>query len=255
MTFADDFVSKEGGLAEEYPSAFGITFTPMVSGIALTVLGLVGAAYLFTSKVAPARAKYQEAQTKQQEIQTQLDKTKSGNLDQKLADVNAELTEKQALKEQVTAMFTNENDLDTLLLDLNNFIAANQGELITYTPEAKSSLIEDAYLGEEVKGKLKRQGISLEIEGSFSQTKAIIRDIERLQPLLMVKSYSSSVSEKPKAILTSSNTEIVPKIEAKLKTQLQLDAILPLSKEELEAAAAAAAAPAAEAAPAEGEAK
>jgi cell fate (sporulation/competence/biofilm development) regulator YlbF (YheA/YmcA/DUF963 family) len=249
MTFADDFVSKESGSEAEYPSAFGITFTPIVSGIALAVLGLVGAAYLFTSKVAPVKAKYQEAQTKQQEIQTQLDKTKSGNLDQKLASINGELAEKAALKEKITAMFTNENDLDTLLLDLNTFIAVNQGKLLKYTPEAKSSILEDASLGEEVKGKLKRQGISLEIEGTFSQTKAIIRDIERLQPLLMVKNYSSSVSEKPTAILTSSNTEIVSNQEAKLKTQLQIDAILPLSKEELEAAAAAA--PPAEAPPAE----
>jgi cell fate (sporulation/competence/biofilm development) regulator YlbF (YheA/YmcA/DUF963 family) len=240
MTFADDFASKEGGLEAEYPSAFGITFTPIVSGIALTVLGLVGAAYLFTSKVAPVRTKYQEAQTKQQETQTQLDKVKSGDLDQKLASINAELTERQALKEKVTAMFTNENDLDTLLIDINNFVAANQGELIQYTPEAKSSVLEDDSLGAEVKGKLKRQGITLQIEGTFGQTKAIIRDIERLQPLLMVKSYSSSVGEKPTAILTSSNTEIVSKQEAKLKTQLQLDAILPLSKAELEQAAAAA---------------
>ncbi|MEO1802851.1 MAG: hypothetical protein AAFR62_20945 [Cyanobacteria bacterium J06629_2] len=91
-------------------------------------------------------------------------------------------------------------------------------------------------MGSGVQGKLKKKGISLTFEGTFNQTKQILQDIERLQPLLMVQSISSSVAEKPTAILTSTDSSIVPRKQAELKTQIKLDAILPMSQAELERA-------------------
>ena len=253
MTFADDLIDEKDGLGEGgYPSAFGITFTPMISGIAVAVLGIVGAGYIFMTMVKPAQEKYQKAAKKQQEVKAQLEKIKTGDLQLKLDQLQGELAAKKVLKSRVTAMFTNENDLKTLLLDLNNFVAVNEGLLIQYQPDSGISTVQDTSLGAEVKGKLKRKGIALTIEGTFNQTKAILRDLERLQPLLVVKNISSTVNIKPTAILTeggaeltsaypiegltSSQSEIVPQKEAELKTQIRLDAILPFSQEELEAA-------------------
>ena len=236
MTFADDFATEDGALAEDYPSAFGITFTPPVMGVAIAVAGIALAAYGFLNYVRPAQEKLEQATVKKQELQGQLNKIKTGDLQLKLAQLEADLADRQVLKSRVVSMFTSEKDLDTLLLDIDSFIAANQANLVQYQPDSNISIIDDASLGAEVQGKLKRQGISLTIEGTFTETKQVLQDLERLQPLLMIQSISSTVDEKPTAILTSSNSEIVPKEPAELKTQIKLDAILPSSQAELEQA-------------------
>ncbi|MGF1590322.1 MAG: type II and III secretion system protein [Pleurocapsa sp.] len=236
MTFAEDFATEEKSLEGGYPSAFGITFTPKVSGIAIAVAGITLAGYGLINFVNPAQKTYNEAATKKQELQVQLSQIKTGDLQLQLAQIEADLAETRALKTDVMSMFTNQQDLDTLLLDLNGFVAANQGSLIDYQPEGNATIVEDASLGEGVQGKLKRQGISLTIQGTFLETKEILQDLERLQPLLMVQTISSTVEEKPTAILTSGRSEVVPQTQAELKTQIKLDAILPLSEAEIETA-------------------
>lgn len=236
MTFADDFAAEEQSLAGDYPTAFGITFTPTITGVAIAVAGMALAAYGYINYVKPAQEKYTEVSTKKQELQGQLAKIQTGDLQLKLAQLEADLAAKQATKSRVVSMFTAEQDLDTLLIDLDNFILANQGNLIEYQPDSEIAPIEDASLGAEVQGKLKRKGIALTIEGTFTETKEILQDLERLQPLLMIQSISSTVSEKPTAIFTSNNSELVSQKQAELKTQIKLDAILPASQEEIEAA-------------------
>ena len=236
MTFADDFATEEQSLGEDYPSAFGITFTPMIMGVAIAVAGLALAGYGYINYVKPAQEKLEQASVKKQEIQGQLDKIRTGDLQLKLAQLQSDLAERKVLKSRVLSMFTSQQDLETLLIDIDNFISANQANLIQYQPDSNISTVSDASLGSEVQGKLKRKGISLTIEGTFTETKQILQDLERLQPLLMIQSISSTVDEQPTAILTSNNTEITPKKQAELKTQIKLDAILPSSQSELERA-------------------
>lgn len=235
MTFADDFAAEDQELAGDYPTAFGITFTPTIMGIAIAVAGIALAAYGYLNYVKPAQEKYTQASTKKQELQTQLAKIKTGDLQLKLAQLEADLAAKQTTKSRVLSMFTSERDLDTLLIDLDSFVSSNEASLIQYQPDSNISPVDDASLGAEVQGKLNRKGVSLTIEGTFNETKQIIQDLERLQPLLMIQSISSTVTEKPTAILIDNNTEIVPKEQAELKTQIKLDAILPASPVELEA--------------------
>ena len=239
MTFADDFALDEKELGEDYPSAFGITFTPKVSGIAIAVAGITLAIYGYVKYVQPAKEVYQQKLTQKQELQQQLNSIKSGDADLKLAQLQADLEAAKLLKSRVLSMFTSEDDLETLLIDLNSFIASNQAELIQYQPDSNITVVEDASLGAEIQGKLKRKGISLTVEGTFDETRKMLRDLERLQPLLMVQSISSTVTEEPTAVLTNTSqgqTTIVPKTDAELSTQIKLDAILPMSQAELEAA-------------------
>ena len=235
MTFADDFASDEL-LEGDYPSAFGITFTPPIIGVVLAVAGITLSIYGFVKYVKPAQQTYQETVTKKETLQAQLNSIKTGDLQLKLAQLQADLAEKKVLKSRVLSMFTSEDDLETLLIDLNSFIATNQGELTQYQPDSNISTVSDASLGSQVQGKLKKKGISLTFEGTFNETKQILQDLERLQPLLMVQSISSTVDEKPTAILTAGNSSIVPQKQAELKTQIKLDAILPMSQAELERA-------------------
>ncbi len=236
MTFAEDLLDEGKGLEEDYPTAFGITFTPMVIGISLGILGIVGAGYIHMNITKAAETKYKEVQTQLDQKQAKLAQMKQPGFADKVAGLKSDLADQKALKSRVIAMFTNQDDLETILIDLNNFIALNQGELLKYNPESRVSIINDNSLGADVKGKLKRKGFTLDIKGTYSQTQAILQDIERLQPLLMIRSYNSKVSEKPTAILTNNSTELIPQDSAILTTSLKLDAILPLSQSELEAA-------------------
>lgn len=236
MTFADDFASEEQLLEGDYPSAFGITFTPMIMGVAIAVAGVTLSIYGFLKYVKPAQLTYQQTLTQKETLQGQLNSIKTGDLQLKLAQLQSDLAEKKVLKSRVLAMFTSEKDLETLLIDLNGFIATNQGDLTQYQPDSNVSTINDSSLGSAVQGKLKKKSISMAFEGTFNQTKQILQDLERLQPLLMVKNISSTVDEEPTAILTGGNSSIVPQQQAELKTQIELDAILPLSQAELERA-------------------
>ena len=236
MTFADDFATDGQLLEDDYPTAFGITFTPTIMGVAIAVAGITLAIYGFMKYVKPAQAEYQTNVTQKETLQAQLNSIKSGDLQLKLAQLQADLAEKKVLKSRVLSMFTSEDDLETLLIDLNSFIATNEGTLIQYQPDSNVSTISDASLGSGVQGKLKRKGISMTFEGTFTETKQILQDLERLQPLLMVKSIGSTIKERPTAILTGNRSSIVPQKQAELKTQIKLDAILPLSQAELERA-------------------
>ncbi len=236
MTFANDFIDSDQSLDDDYPSAFGITFTPIVSCIALSVLGIVGAGYIYMNMVAPAQKATNTLKTQKTEKEAQLNQVKQDGYDQEVAKLKAEIKRQEALKSKVISMFTSQDDLETLLIDINSFITANQGELIKYTPDRNISTINDNSLGEEVQGKLKKKGLDLEIKGTFSQTQAILQDIERLEPLLMVRGYQSRVTENPQAVLVMNQGQIVEQKKAILTTKLQLDAILPFNQKDLEQA-------------------
>lgn len=236
MTFADDFLEEDKDLDGDYPTAFGITFTPMIIGIVLAIFGIAGAVYIYMNMASEANTKYQGVKSQLDEKQAQLDQMKQEDFPKRMANLKAEIAEQEQLKSRVTAMFTSEDDLETLLIDLNSFITANQGELIKYNPDSQVSVVSDGSLGSEVNGKVKRKGFSIDIKGTFNETQAILNDIERLQPLLVVKNYSSKVSEQPTAILASNRSEIIPLEPAILTTTLKIDAILPMSQKELEAA-------------------
>ncbi|MFM2312092.1 MAG: hypothetical protein RLZZ04_1368 [Cyanobacteriota bacterium] len=174
--------------------------------------------------------------TKKETLQSQLNSIKTGDLQLKLAQVESDLAAKKVLKSRVLAMFTSEADLETLLIDLNGFIATNQGNLTQFQPEAEVVTVTDASLGAEIQGKLKKKGISMAFEGTFNETKEILQDLERLQPLLMVQTISSNVKDKPTAILTGGFSSLAPQKQAELKTEIKLNAILPMSQTELDQA-------------------
>jgi len=236
MTFANDFIDGDQSLEDDYPTAFGITFSPMVSFILLSVVGVVGAGYIYLNMISTAQKETNTLKTQLKEKQALLKQAKQPDYPEKLAKLKAQINEQKALKSKVMSMFTSQNDLETLLIDINSFIAANQGELINYTPDSKISTVDDNSLGSAVQGKLKKKGINLEIKGTFAQTQAILQDIERLEPLLVIKSYQSKVATSPTATLVRNQGQILAQEAAILTTKLQIDAILPLSQKELERA-------------------
>ncbi|MBV6621825.1 MAG: pilus assembly protein PilO [Rivularia sp. (in: Bacteria)] len=243
MTFSDE-MSFEGSEFEEesssaYPVIFGITFTPIISGILIGVLGLAGAGYMLLNIVMPAWQTFTEKQgTKEQlEIDIQNKETKLQSID----ELNARLAESKRQQSQVLAVFANEKTLDTLLIDLNRLIEAGNAQLSSNAVKAKlqkfapdsegTQPVVDGSLGAEVDGKLKRNSTEVVIEGTYEQTQSIIRNIERLQPLLIVKDYQSE--------LVSENVEQGQPQRSgptPITTTFKLEALVPMNPEEVAAA-------------------
>ncbi|BAY13626.1 pilus assembly protein PilO [Calothrix sp. NIES-2098] len=245
LNFADN--SGEFGESPAYPVLLGISFTPKIIGAVVGVLGLAGAVYIGLNMLMPAWDTYQQKQAKVSELQGQVDQ-KTASI-KKIDQVKAELEQAKLQQVQVLSLFSNEKTLDTLLLDLNRLVEtsnaqipanAARGELKKFVPDPqKPQAINDGSLGTQVDGKLKRSNINVAIEGTYEQTQSILRNIERLQPLLIVKDYQSTLVKAPVDPLTGKKVQQLG--PASISTTFQLQALIPLSPEEIAAAAAAAA--------------
>jgi Tfp pilus assembly protein PilN len=244
MTFIseDPRQTQSGEEESQYITAFGITFTPTVLGIICGVAGLLGALYIFSTMILPQQETNQQLKTDKETKEAQISQLKSGETQKEIQKLQETFQDEEMKKAKITALFSDEKTLDTLLLDLNNFIQANNATLVSFTPDTGEPLkIDDGSLGSLVNGKLKRKSIKLEIEGDYQQIQAIMREIERYQPLLLVNDFNSQVNESISLIdLSNPNAPRIISPPPKLTTTLRLDAILPLTEEELQAAQAAA---------------
>ena len=243
MTVGEDFIPVEEDQEFDepiYPSAFGMTLTPPVSGVLIAILGLLAAVFLLINFLMP---KWQEQQALQTEITGLEDQVGQKEAQLKnIAALKGDLERAKQKKVDILSLFATETTLDTLLLDLNKLIEArNQGlkgdaikaKLIKFEPNVEDSgIIEDGSLGEELDNKMKRQIVDVELEGTFAQTRLIMLNIERLQPLLLVENFKTEVDIQrigpdDEAML------VTPGQEPKITTTFTLHALVPLSAQEL----------------------
>lgn len=230
---ADFIPDSEFENAPNYPTAFGITFTPPISGILLGLLGLMGAGALVYYLVMPAFETNQSLSASVQEKTQQLEQ--QGAIRKQIQDAKDQLEKAKQKRDQVYALFANEKTLNTLMFDLNQLIERNNagllaarntklngcpayvrqvfstpggaqefedrfGQLVAeaklkrFKPDEKGSIVvNDGSLGSAIDNKLKRQSINVEIRGNFNQTQSIFRTIERLQPLLLLRNLEVKV--------------------------------------------------------------
>ena len=298
MSMSGDYNPPGGDFdsGPNYPSAFGITFTPMVSGIGLGLLGLAAAAFAWTQLVEPLRVETEDLRAKVTEKQKQLDDQK--NIEKQLREAKVKLTQVEQQRQQVYSLFAQKKNMDTVLLDLNQLIDKNnvslrsakeaklatcpswikeqftsiatgqqyeeqigpliaEAKLRKFTPEVSPAaatpatattvpgVLTDGSLGAELNNKLKRQTFNVEIEGNFNQAQSIIRRIELLQPLLIlrnvdVKYGGEQISKTEPTVLYEFDPKN-PEIPLVLKTcqpdtvvttSFKMDALLPLTAEE-----------------------
>ncbi|MEH2021983.1 pilus assembly protein PilO [Nostoc sp.] len=249
MTLSDDlnFGEQGGEFDQETPASpviFGIAFTPKIIGILVGVIGLAGAGYILLNLLMPAWESYQQQQAKNSELQAQIEQKKA-NIKQ-IDKVKDELAQAKQQKVQVLGLFANEKTLDTLLLDLNRLIesgntstsfSAVRAKLNKFVPVSqKPEAVTDGSLGLQVNGKLQRSSINAEITATYEQTQSIIRNIERLQPLLIVKDYQASLAPaESRSPLDKTPMRVGPEA---INTSFQLQVLMPVSAEEIAAKAA-----------------
>lgn len=244
MTYTEEFIpgDLDQDLQEDpaYPTAFGITFTPIVGGAVFAVIGLIGAAYLFANTVLPTFQTNQELQAKIDETEIQIQQRQGSQ--QKINEAQQKLDLAKLQQQEVLALFAKEKTLDTLLIDINGFINARQGKLQRFEPEKLDpigSVIKDGSLGANLNNKVKRQGATVDIEGSFDQIQSILRSIERLEQLLLIRDFKAELDKSTQKVKVDVQGRVISQENspANLKTTFKVNAIIPLTPEETAASA------------------
>ena len=245
MTYSSDLIdsdlaSNTSFLAPPaYPSIFGITFSPIVSGMCLAAVGAGAAGYIYASFLQPQLAKNLELEGKLSQTQEQIQIRKDNT--QKIATAQQNLNRVNAQTQIITGLFASDKKLDTLLLDLNKLVNIRQGQLQKFAPElpvASSSgssgaaPITDGSLGAALNNKIKRKSVSIEVNGSFEQMQSILRTIERLDQLLIIKDFRADVDKNTQKILVDANGKLIPPPEAVIKTSFKIQALIPMTPAE-----------------------
>lgn len=231
MTATGGFAREDDLLGPSYPTLFGITFTPVVSGALAAVVGIGLAAYVGTQLVSPKYAEYQEIQGRVAQKEADLGQKEATA--QRVDEIVAQVNQAKQENNDVRTLFSDQQALDTLLLDLNRVIVATNAQLLTFKPDyASSGIVTDSSLGAPLDSKIKRQVTAVSFQGTFNQTLQIMRSIDRLQTVLVVRDLSMELQP---ADQPGDPRNIV-------KSTFNLHAYVPLSTEEAAAAAQAAAA-------------
>lgn len=227
FTTSDEFDPQEGGFGEsgEYPEAFGITFTPTVSGGAIGVTGFLIAAYLFWSQVLPVWGELSELNKQKQEKEAQLSQLSSTQLEQIIEQKRGELEETKDLKEDVLQLFSSDETIETLLIDVNSFSNFSNVRMNSYTPAGEKTAVADDSLGTLATNTIGIKTFNLDLEGTFTQLQLFLQDLERLQPLLVVQNLSTSTVDTTQYLFE--NDQLLSVGEPKLKTTITLNAVFP----------------------------
>lgn len=227
MTVSSDFSPEEQSFdAPAYPNVFGITFTPTIIGAILAVVGLAAAGYIFTALVQPELGKNQTLQKEVTDKKGQVEQARRNPEKVKKAQQNLE--ESKRRRQDVQNLFADETSLDTLLLDINREFTrpGRDIDLLTFTPSVPA-LFTDPAFGPGVQNKLKGQLINITLRGSFAQTQAILRSLERLQPLIIVRNFTTTRDISQQRLIvdnTTGRTSLVG--EPSLSTSLGLQVLV-----------------------------
>jgi type IV pilus assembly protein PilO len=229
--------------APAYPSVFGITFSPMTIGLCLAAVGAGISGYIFMSSLQPQMAKNQELEGKLAQTQDQIQQRKDNA--KKIALAEQSLDRANAQKRVVTGLFASDKKLDTLLLDLNKLINIRQGQLQKFSPDAPvagggssgAAVVTDSSLGAALNNKIKRKGVNVVVKGNFEQVQSILRTIERLDQLLIVKEFKAEVDKGTQKIVVDAQGKLIPQPENTIQTSFKIQALIPLNTAELAAAA------------------
>ncbi len=135
----------------------------------------------------------------------------------------------QEIKDKTSGFFAvaEMRGFDPVVLDTNS-AQANAAAI----SEDGLELVQDGSLGSAANGQVKRQTYTVSFAGSFPQTQAIFRQLEQLQPLLTVKDVNMDVVERP-ILFGSTGALDTCQPDLPLETTFTLQALLPLSAQEL----------------------
>jgi type IV pilus assembly protein PilO len=239
MAYTEEYLPAASAAPQSnYPTVFGVTLTPKVGGIAAGVVGLLAFGYLLLNQVMPLMEANGtlEADVASKEEQV---KTQTASLG-KMKQARQGLAAAKSRQTQVTNLFASDQSIDTILLDVNRLIEEKKLKLQTFEPKGPIEIIADSSLGEGANNLLKRQSYSVKLQGGFNNTKDLIQQLERLQPLVRITDMNSKVEKLEQSVSVAPSGRVsVTRKEPELNTDFVLQVLMPRPAAELEAEAAA----------------
>jgi type IV pilus assembly protein PilO len=273
MTATGDFIpADEGqefeGALPEYPTAFGIQFTPKVQAIALTLVGVIGAFALYNFLVKPLAQEKRTLSSEVADKEIQVEQ-QAASL-QEIAALQAQLDEAIAQRVGIYSLLGDKQSLDTLLIDINQQIQNSNGtisdvlradpnqldnaqlvslglnrdqvrqvrtayaenpavpqllfsaDLQQFNPNPPTILTE---VPPELTGKLESQTVSVSMQALFPQTLSILRNIERLEPLIIIKDLRQGEGALP----PGASEADLSGVARPLQTDFTLEVLVPTS--------------------------
>ena len=165
----------------------------------------------------------------------------SESLDTLLLDTNQQVKNSNAaIQDVINANRTQLNTTQTLqaigfnqsqIQAIRQRIATNSriqnyyaSKLFQFDPQ-QVMLVQDGSLGPELDGKLERQQVSVVIQALFPQTQAILRNIERLEPLVILRDFQQNIAS-PGAGVTE---EELQGLFRPVNTNLTLEVLVPVN--------------------------
>ncbi|MGB7085721.1 MAG: hypothetical protein WBD47_09205 [Phormidesmis sp.] len=248
MAAVGDFISpSDAAFVDEpvNPVIFGVELSPTILGALIAVVGVAVAGYGFVKVVQPVAERNatlkQEIVTKEAQLVSQAQQLEN------IAKVEAELETAMQRRRNVYSLFASEKTMDTLLLDINQRIESTnaslsgirsqvidrgippilvEAQLKTFTPGEKA-VVADSSLGEGVNGKLKREVYSINFSGDYAQTQVILRNLERLEPLLLVRDFSLTSGTAVAETVIGESGQVVAQPKTPITTSFQIEALIP----------------------------
>ncbi|EDX84979.1 hypothetical protein S7335_2678 [Synechococcus sp. PCC 7335] len=247
MTAFGDFSPDDVEFIDEpiNPVVFGLEITPTILGVLIALVGVGGAGYLFKEKVMPVAAGNAtlrvDIATKEQQLISQAEELEN------IARIEAALAAAMQRRRNVYALFANEETMDTLLLDINQRIESSnaklngirnqvrargippillEAQLQSFVPGEKV-VVTDSSLGEGVNGKLIRETYAVSFSADYAQTQSILRNLERLEPLLMIRDFSITSTQAVEETVIGSDGQVISSPKSQLDTSFQIDALIP----------------------------
>jgi type IV pilus assembly protein PilO len=252
MTASEDYIPVEEEEFEEEKEDAAGKINILGFAVPIGALGILGGVFgvgvgvwLYLSVLQPTIEARNELQANIKEARKSIKQKR-----QLLQDMQELEAQKQkALQQQrvVASLFTRRETLSTLLFDINNLIArqnaliesqAEQLQLLNFTPESGLQEIppEDTSLGSWAPGKLKKKVYSVTMEGTFEQLQSFVRNLERLESLLLIKNAEVELQQGTLEVglgWRNGEVAIVDRSTPRLRTSFTLEAIVPRSKEEI----------------------
>ncbi|MBF2056609.1 MAG: type II and III secretion system protein [Cyanobacterium sp. T60_A2020_053] len=247
FTTTEDFgnEAESFGVESDYPTAFGVSFTPQVIGITIGAVGALIAGYLAWSQLLPVQTQISELQTTKEEREAQLAQLKSSQFGAQIPVKQQELERAQTMKTEVEKLFAQDASLETFLIDLNSFANFADVKMSTYTPSPDKTTADPSFGG--ASDSLLVQTFNFNLEGSFRELQLFLQDLERIQPLMVVQNFNLSVTT-PQVYLVE-NQEVIPVGEPTLSSTVTVAAVFANASAPPPPAEAPAEAPPAEEAP------
>jgi len=249
MTVSGDFIPVDDGqdFESSAPTFLGISLSPTVLGVIFAVLGIAGAAALFFQLAQPAIQRVKDTEAQVQQLQQKV--TAQQQNAQLIRKAQTDLEVAQERRQVVTSLLASESSMNTLLLDINRVFLRQQLstqpldprlpllipedakvpelKLVNFAPEPEAKVVDDTSFGQALVGKLKVQEISVSMEGDFTQTISVLRNLESLQPLLLVSDFTMQSDTGEIPVYVDPQGQVIPFVSRILKTSFKIRAVMP----------------------------